>query len=275
MEHKIITIFYIIDEYLKIIGKKDDVRAKISNSEIMLIGYLAVSSFNGNYYRAYEFSQMMKLVKKIDYSRFIRRIRDLEKAMENIFLVIGEIFKKAVNLKIYSIDSFPVQLCDITREKRCRLWNDEKFKGYNASKKRFVYGLKVHMIVNTNKEPIFFYISNASTHDITASYNFAFNLPENSILIGDKGYVSSNLADFLGQFNINLSPIFRKNMKKDNEYFIKRKIRKSIETVFSVITSKFGKYIRATSFSGFLTKLKLFLLSYSLDCFYKANYMEF
>ena len=272
MEHKIITIFYIIDEYLKIIGKKDDVRAKISNSEIMLIGYLAVSSFNGNYYRAYEFSQMMKLVKKIDYSRFIRRIRDLEKAMENIFLVIGEIFKKAENLKIYLIDSFPVQLCDITREKRCRLWNDEKFKGYNASKKRFIYGLKVHMIVNTNKEPIFFYISNASTHDITASYNFAFNLPENSILIGDKGYVSSNLANFLGEFNINLSPIFRKNMKKDNEYFIKRKIRKSIETVFSVITSKFGKYIRATSFSGFLTKLKLFLLSYSLDCFYKANY---
>ena len=72
---------------------------------------------------------MMKLVKKIDYSRFIRKIRDLEKVMENIFLVIGEIFKKAENLKVYSIDSFPVQLCDITREKRCRLWNDEKFKG--------------------------------------------------------------------------------------------------------------------------------------------------
>jgi len=272
MEHKIITIFYIIDEYLKIIGKKDDVRSKISNSEIMLIGYLAVSSFTGNYYKAYEFSQMIKLVKKIEYSRFIRRIRDLEKVMEKIFLVIGEIFKKAEKSKIYSIDSFPVQLCDITREKRCRLWNNEQFKGYNASKKRFVYGFKVHMIVNTNKEPIFFYISDASTHDVTASYKFAFNLPQNSILIGDKGYVSSNLTTFLKKFNINLSPIFRKNMKNDNEYFTKRKIRKKVETTFSIVTSKFGKYIRATSISGFLTKLKLFLLSYSLDCFYKANY---
>jgi len=272
MEQRIITIFYIIDEYLKIIGKKDDVRAKISNSEILLIGYLAVNSFNGNYYKAYEFSQMMKLVKKIDYSRFIRRIRDLEKVIENIFLVIGNIFKKAENSKIYSIDSFPVQLCDITREKRSRLWNNKQFKGYNASKKRFVYGFKVHMIVNTNKQPIFFYISNASTHDITASYDFAFNLPKNSILIGDKGYVSSNLTNFLKQFNINLSPIFRKNMKNDNEYFIKRKIRKGIETTFSVITSKFGKYIQSTSISGFLTKLKLFLLSYSLDCLYKVNY---
>ena len=56
----------------------------------MLIGYLAVSSFNGNYYRAYEFSQMMKLVKKIDYSRFIRRIRDLEKAMENIKMDLND-----------------------------------------------------------------------------------------------------------------------------------------------------------------------------------------
>ena len=57
MGHKIITIFYIIDEYLKIIGKKDDIR-EISNSEIILIGYLAVSSFNGNYYRAYEISSL-------------------------------------------------------------------------------------------------------------------------------------------------------------------------------------------------------------------------
>ena len=51
----------------------------------------------------------------------------------------------------------------------------------------------------------------------------------------------------------------------------KEKLEK-VETTFSVITSKFGKYIRTTSFSGFLTKLKLFLLSYSLDCLYKANY---
>jgi hypothetical protein len=192
--------------------------------------------------------------------------------MENIFLIIGNIFSKLEKSKIYSIDSFPVQLCDITREKRSRLWNDKQFKGYNASKKRFVYGLKVHMIVNTNKEPIFFYISDASTHDITASYKFAFNLPENSILIGDKGYVSKKLDSFLKQFNINLSPIFRKNMKNDDEYFIKRKIRKGVETAFSVITSKFCKYIRATSISGFLTKLKLFLLAYSLDSLYKANY---
>jgi hypothetical protein len=60
-------------------------------------------------------------------------------------------------------------------------------------------------------------------------------------------------------------------MNKDNEYFIKRKIRKGIETAFSVITDKFGKVIKATSIRGFLTKFKLFLLSYSIDCFVKLD----
>jgi hypothetical protein len=41
MEHKIITIFCLIYEYLKITGIKDDIRAKVSNSEILLIGYIS------------------------------------------------------------------------------------------------------------------------------------------------------------------------------------------------------------------------------------------
>ena len=36
MEHRIITIFCLIDEYLRIMGIKDDVRAKVSSSEVLL-----------------------------------------------------------------------------------------------------------------------------------------------------------------------------------------------------------------------------------------------
>jgi len=92
-------------------------------------------------------------------------------------------------------------------------------------------------------------------------------LPENSIVIGDKGYISNKLASFLAKFGIKLSPIPRKNMKRDDSYKLKKRIRKGIETAFSVITSKFGKVIKATSIDGFLVKLKLFLLSYSIDKF--------
>lgn len=271
MEQRIIAIFCLIDEYLKAMRIKDDVRAKFSNSEILLAGYITMSDFNGNYTKAYKYIQMMKLVKLPEYSRFIRRINKMEKTFEALFIWLGKLFEKTDISKIYSVDSFPVELCNITREKRCKLWNNPKFKGYNASKAKFFYGFKVHMVVNTNKEPIYFYISEGSIRDVNAAYNFLPNLSKDSIAIGDKGYVSNKLKSFLKNYGIILSPIFKKSMKNDSEYYLKRKIRKSVETAFSIITAKFGKVIKATSIKGFITKLKLFLVSYSIDCFLKLS----
>ena len=94
------------------------------------------------------------------------------------------------------------------------------------------------------------------THDVTAGYQFMHYLPQKSITIGDKGYVSSKLEAFLKRFDIVLSPIARNNMQQENkeEYFTKRRIRKGVETAFSMITAKFGKVIKATTIGGFLTK---------------------
>jgi len=173
--------------------------------------------------------------------------------------------------QIYSVDSFPVEICKIEREKRSRLWRDLSLKGYNASKKKFFYGFKVHMIITINQEPISFYISEGSMHDVTASYKILPNLPSTALVIGDKGYISGKLESFLAQFGIELSAIGRKNMKMDPNHKVKRKIRKGVETAFSVITAKFGKVIKATSIGGFLVKLKLFILAYGIDRFLKLN----
>ena len=271
MEHRIIAIFCLIDEFLKEIGYKDDKRAYISSSEVLLIGYLAVSDFNGNYYKAHQYTMSMKLVKKIEYSRFIRRLSKLEKEVEKLFMFLSQLFVKLNSMNIYSIDSFPVELCNITREKQARLWSDTKLKGYNASKKKFFYGFKVHMVVSQHKESVSLYVSEGSMHNVTASYGILSSLPDKSTAIGDKGYVSSKLEKFLSKLGIDLSPIYRQNMKKDSDYFIKRKIRKGVETAFSVITSKFGKVIKATSIGGFLIKLKLFITAYSIDMFLKLD----
>ena len=61
------------------------------------------------------------------------------------------------------------------------------------------------------------------------------------------------------------------DMKQDQAHKAKRKIRKGVETAFSVITAKFGKVIRATSIRGFLVKLKLFILAYSIDKFFMLS----
>jgi len=123
-----------------------------------LVGYLAVSDFNGNYRKAHNYCQMLNFVKIPEYSRFIRRINRLEQIIEKLFSWLGELFVKL------------------------------------------------------------------------------------------KGYISSKLEEFLKKLNIKLSPIFKKSMQK---------------------------VIKATSIGGFLTKLKLFLVAYSINCFLKLPMTEY
>jgi hypothetical protein len=272
MEQRIITIYCLIEEFLKSVSmKKEHKLSEISDSEVLFLGYLAVADFNGNYTKAHYYGMGMKLVNKVEYSRFTRRINQLEEVIEHLFVFLGELFTKLNGSQIYSVDSFPVEICQIQREKRSKLWRDVSLKGYNASKKKYFYGFKVHMVVTTNQEPVSCYISEGSTHDTTASYAFLHNLPKNSIVIGDKGYISGKLESFLAQFGIELSALKRKNMRSDLNHRVKRKIRKGVETAFSVITAKFGKVIRATSIRGFFVKLKLFILAYSIDKFFKLS----
>jgi len=271
MEENIITIFCLVDDILKAIGKKDDSRAKICNAEILTIGYIAVRYFRGNYYNAHQLYLSMRPSYPIDYSRFIRRLNNLHYEIDYAFRVLSEVFYKTAQSNIYSVDSFPVEVCKIERAQSCNIYNHKDMKGYNSSKKRWFYGFKVHMVVTTDKEPIHCYISYANEHDATAAKKYLPAMQADTTVIGDKGYVSKPLKQLLEKFEINLNAIQRSNMGEDKDYFIKRKLRKKVETVFSIITGRFGNVIKATSIDGFMTKLKLFITAYSMDCFLKLS----
>lgn len=72
------------------------------------------------------------------------------------------------------------------------------------------------MVVTSDKEPLHCYISYANEHDATAAKKYLPALKEKSSVVGDKGYVSKKLFNFL-------------------------------------------------------TKLKLFITAYSMDCFLKLS----
>ncbi len=139
MEHKIIAIYCLIDEMLKGLHVKNDIRAKITNAEILTMAYLAVSDFNGNYRKAHLYLNPTKLFSPIDYSRFIRRINELHTAVETVFGYLSRLFVSIHPSQIYAIDSFPVELCQLQRESQCQLMRHMDLKGYNASKKRYFY----------------------------------------------------------------------------------------------------------------------------------------
>lgn len=62
-------------------------------------------------------------------------------------------------------------------------------------------------------------------HDTTASYKFLPTLPANSIVIGDKGYISGKLESFLAKFGIEL--LCTKNVKIWSLTLIKKVNEKS------------------------------------------------
>lgn len=61
MKHKIIATYCLIDEILKGLNVKNDVRTKITNTEILTMAYLVVSDFNGNYRKVHLYVNLLKL----------------------------------------------------------------------------------------------------------------------------------------------------------------------------------------------------------------------
>lgn len=61
--------------------KKEHILFEVSDSEVLFLDYLVVAHY---------YSIGMKLVSKVEYSRFKRRINQLEEEVEQLFVFLGE-----------------------------------------------------------------------------------------------------------------------------------------------------------------------------------------
>jgi hypothetical protein len=85
-----------------------------------------------------------------------------------LFALLGEQWK-AVNVQsIYVIDSFPVATCDNIRIKRSRRYQGEDYRGYIPSKRRYFYGLRVHLVVTAAGQPVAFFLLPGADNDTGA-----------------------------------------------------------------------------------------------------------
>ena len=74
-------------------------------------------------------------------SRFNRRLHRIKELFIIIFNLLGTPWKTLNTDVIYVIDSIPMAVCDNMRIRRSKIYSDEDFRGYQASKKRYFYGL--------------------------------------------------------------------------------------------------------------------------------------
>jgi hypothetical protein len=161
-------------------------------------------------------------------------------------------------------------VCDNYRIPRAKLYQHEAYRGYIASKKRYFYGLKIHLLVTKDGQPIECYLMPGSYSDVRVLKTFGFDLPEGSEIYADKAYNDYELEDALEEaVHIQLCPIRKKRSKRAVPpylAYVQHYYRKMIETVGSLIERTMPKTIHAVTAAGFELKVFLFVLAYSINC---------
>jgi Transposase DDE domain len=270
MEMEIIKIFCLIDDFLKVIRFKDDNQAKMTSSEIMTIAICAGTYFGGNHEKSRNFFHEHHYVKYLlSKSQFNRRLHAIPcEVWENLQMILGNAFKEANTSNEYIVDSFPIAVCDNYRIPRSKIYRGEQYRGFIASKKRYFYGLRAHIISCKMGGPVELILAPGALSDINVFKNFDFELPPGSALYADAIYNDYQHEDLMKEaLDINLLPIRKSNSKRPHQPWISFLIslsRKKIETTFSKITNFFPKKIHAITAKGFELKVICFILAHSL-----------
>jgi hypothetical protein len=190
--------------------------------------------------------------------------------LQTIFLFLAQSFQQINRESTYIIDSFPLAVCDNIRIPRCKIYQAESYRGYKPSKRRYFYGLKIHLMVTAKGEPVEFFLTPGAFADVDALDGYAFNLPEGSTVYADKAYNDYLCEDLLQECDdIALLPIRKSNSKRPLPPFVEYVQscqRKIIETSGSLIERLLPKSIHAVTAKGFELKAALFVIAFAFSC---------
>jgi hypothetical protein len=143
----------------------------------------------------------------------------------------------------------------------------EQYRGYIASKKRYFYGLKLHLLVTPAAQPVEFFLTPGASSDTEGLEWFDFDLPTGSQIIGDKAYNDYELEDVLKEAELHLLPMRKHNSKRPFPAwmrYLQAHYRKAVETAGSLIERLMPKSIHAVTPEGFELKVVLFVLALSI-----------
>jgi hypothetical protein len=164
------------------------------------------------------------------------------------------------------IDSTPIRVCHIKREKSHKV-----FKGLAAKGKSTIgwfFGFKLHLVVNDKGEIIKFVITQANVDDREPLKNQRFHEKIFGKLFGDKGYISQDLFEKLFVDNIHLITKIKKNMKNALMHLydkIALRKRAIIETINDLLKNGCQiEHTRHRCFTNFIGNLVAGLIAYNL-----------
>jgi hypothetical protein len=275
MQDTITTIYCVCDEVLQVLGQRQDHQSRMSHAEVMLVPLVAALYHGSNHALTRRFLLSHGYCKAmVCPSRFCRRLRAIpQTAWQMVFALLSQLFIQANRSGDYAVDSMPVLVCQNARINRCRLFPVEEhphLRGYQASKKRYFYGFKVHLVVTREGAPVEFFISEGSLHDLEGLRRLPLDLPPHSTLYGDKAYADAKEQELLQEAaGIRLVALKRSNAREPLPpclVFLCQTIRQQAETAFGQITQAAPAKLHAVSPHGFLLKLNVLVIAYAFAC---------
>jgi hypothetical protein len=269
MDTQIILVYCLCDDLLKAMQHREDVQCRMHDAEVMTVAIIAALHFRGNFTLA---GRMLAshgyLRSMLDKSRFSRRVQRIKPMFLTLFACLGEHFKAMNEESVYIIDTFPIAACDNIRIPRSKRYRGETYRGYQPSKKRYFYGLKVHLLVTAHAEPVEFFLTPGGMGDIEGLDYFDFDVPEGAQIMADKAYNDYELEDVLLEADLHLLPMRKRNSKRlfpSWMRYLQAHFRKAVETTGSLLERLLPKSIHAVTAEGFELKLVLFILALSIS----------
>lgn len=179
----------------------------------------------------------------IDRSNFNRRRKGMAVHTARISKLLSGRMNESED--VYLIDSIPVPVCRIAREKTSKICRENFLtapdKGYSAVSKSWYFGYKLHLVTSARGVVHSMDLSKASVHDIHYLKDVKQSGLSNCTLIGDKGYYSKPVqTDLFTTQHITLqAPMTRRLRNRQPFPAVFKRCRKRIETLFAQLCDQF------------------------------------
>lgn len=260
----IVTLIYNANIPASVKNRKNKEKAKMNDSELISIQLLIEcigKTQNAGY--LYIKANHPNLVNYVERSRFNRLISSLF----TVVRMIRKRIERNQTCECKIVDSFPLIVNKFGRAYFGKRLRDYSAYGYCASKKEKYYGMKVHVIIDLNGNPIDYLLTKANIDDREALYELS-QIVNIDILFGDKGYVGKIEGELREEKGIRLYALKRGNSKaplpKEFRNMIS-KLRRRIESTFNQLIEHFDiERVRANSFLAVQTMLEIKFLCFNI-----------
>ena len=248
------------------ITKKKRNRAfTLSDSEVItIIIYFHLGGYRcmKHYYMGYVQKHMQsEFPKTVSYNRFV----ELQKKCLIPLTLFLQLTCLGKCTGISFIDSTPLRVCHIKREKQHKVFKGIANKGQCSM--GWFFGFKLHIVINDKGEILDFLFTSANTDDRYPLKNKNFHDKIFGKLVADKGYIGKDLFEELFIDGIHLITKIKKNMK-NSLMLMSDKILLRKSTLVESVNDQLKnfcqiKHIRHRSFDNFLSNLIAGIIPYS------------